>query len=456
MGVDMDDNYIDNLFRDKFEKPQQHDFDESAWLDLESRLDSRRKIRVIPWRWLASASILLPVLMVSFYFYYELRQTEEQLAKLELKMNHLLTKKQTHTEQKINSESKKPNNNKTVEHSIEAHQSATRPKSTELAESAATFKPTNLNGNAINLVEVSSSTGFPTINNTRKSIDYEINIENTPKIEGKSTTAQAIAKENGIHFIEGKQKVVSNNSKHHDLPKIRRLGFENDVQVLDNKAQLRETIITYFLPIGFEISVGTFSGTQVPVNKPLATIQNSKPFFNGRGIEVAANFVNAVDLTVGASIANYSYETTTIEQDFPNVEPNSVGDIFNNVTVTESVLQIPVGLKYNFGNYDDAITPFVEVGGIAKRNIETGHRFEYLPLTRGDEPYAISPKPERKKENFAMNTASVSGGIKWNPKTNSQVLNNLIIQTEIFVNADFDASETAWAAGIGLSANYMF
>lgn len=455
MGVDMDDNYIDNLFREKFENPQQFDFDESAWLDLESRIDNGRKTRVIPWRWLASASILLPILMVSFYFYYELRQTEEQLAKLELKMNHLLTKKQTNTDKKISSESKIPYN-KTVEHSIATRQSATRPKSVELAESTPTIRSANLNKNSTNPVETSSP--FPNINSNRKLIDSEVDIDKNEKVATSPTAilAQAVAKEKDIHFIEGKQKIVAKNSNRQDFPIIQRLDFGNNAQVLDNKAQLREAIMTYFLPISFEIGVNTFSGTRIPATKSLATIQKSKPFFNGQGIEVGANFINGVDLTVGANITNYSYETTTIEQDFPSIEPNSVGDIFNNVTVTESVLQIPVGLKYIFGDYDDVVTPFVEVGGIAKRNVETSHRFEYLPLVRGNEPYAISPKPQRKKENLTMNTASVSGGLKWNPKTNNQLLNNLLIQAEVFVNADFEATETAWTAGVGLSANYIF
>lgn len=454
MEVDMDDNYIDNLFREKFETPQQHDFDESAWLNLESRLESGRETRIIPWRWLAVAGILLPMLLVSSYFYYELRQTEAKLTKLELKLNHLLTKKQRHADSKINNNSSEPNNHN-IEHALEIRQSVSHPKSFKAAKSTTS----NI---SVTAAQASNKYTTPPIISNTNIVKEEIAPEiNTIDVEestssSKATIAKAMINQTNIDFIDGKQRVVTNDSKRKELPITYRSTLSEGEQTLNNKAQLQEVLMTYFLPIGFEISAGTFSGIQIPNSKHLATIQNAKPFLSSRGIEVAANFVNGVDLTVGANLASYSYETTTIEQDFPNVEPNSIGDIFNNVTVTEDIVQIPVGLRYNIGEYDNTIMPFVEVGGIAKRSIETSHRFEYLPSARGNKPYAISPKPQREKENFAMNTAFVSGGLKWNPKTRNQILNNVVVQAEVFVNADFETTETAWAAGVGLSANYLF
>ena len=88
----MEDNYLDNVFREKLELPQHHDFEESAWLDLESRLEEKPIRRIVWWRWAAAAGILLPMLLSSFYFYNELKQTEQQLAALETKMNRFLKK----------------------------------------------------------------------------------------------------------------------------------------------------------------------------------------------------------------------------------------------------------------------------------------------------------------------------------------------------------------------------
>lgn len=465
----MDDNYLDNVFREKLELPQEHDFDESAWLDLESRLEDKRKHRIVPWRWLAAAGILLPMLMMSFYFYYELRQTEQQLAKLETKMNNLLNKKTTKNGDKADSETHLAMNDNMVENALIIRQSATRPKSVDAdlainhstkKASAKSATSTYSQSNAIH------STTSPQV--IEKEIEQTTNKNTEKEIVKKSernatfpmtalAKAESDRRAESAFFLASKNKVAISNFKRKSVvTNLNHFNLNYAEHTFEKKENVWTRATEYFLPIGFEVSTGTFAGTQVPTSAPLATIQNNKPYFNNQGIEVAANFMNGVDLTVGANIANYSYETTTIDQDFPNVEPNVADDIFNNVTVTEDVVQIPVGLKYNFGDYDDVFAPFVEIGGIAKRSVQKHHRFEYLPIARGDEPYAILPKPQQITDNFAMNTASVSGGLKWNPNMKNKVLNNVVIQAEAFVNADFETPQTAWTAGVGLSANYMF
>lgn len=461
----MDDKYLDNVFREKLELSQQHDFDESAWLDLESRLEDKRKRKSIPWRWLAAAGILLPMLMMSFYFYYELRQTEQQLAKLEMKMNKLFKKKEAKTNGKVDKETSLAMNDNMVENILIIRQSATRPKSMKsetLKYSTKVVDESATNEHQSNVVYPATS---PQI------IKKEINRTITNTTEGVSksdedntafpTTALTKTEKNrnaeNAFFLDSKDKIAINDSKRKGV--VTNLNHFN-LNFINHRVQKKENLWTrateYFLPVGFEVSVGAFAGTQVPTSEPLATIQSRKPYFKNNGIEVAANFINGVDLTIGANIAKYSYKTTTINQDFPNVEPNTPGDIFNNLTVTEDVVQIPVGLKYNFGHYNDVFAPFVEIGGIAKRSSQRHHRFEYLPIARGNEPYAILPKPQQITDNFVMNTASVSGGLKWNPNIKNQIMDNVVIQAEAFVNADFEPSQTAWTAGIGLSANYMF
>lgn len=457
----MDDKYLDNVFREKLELPQQHDFDESAWLDLENRLENKSRRRIVPWRWLAAAGILLPMLMMSFYFYYELRQTERQLARLETKMNNLLQQSESKGGQDVSNKAALATNN-LVENAVMLRKSATKPKSEESALSSNESLFPKGNSSEVNSLTMNENrqkwsiqTPTVTMEDDNLIIKEEEAIAEVANLSFSKKESDQIAVNST--FLESKNKVAANGFKQRQT--VPELNYFNMIQN-ENKLKMKESVWTqateYFIPVGFEVSIGSFAGTQVPTTTPIATIQNEKPFFNNQGVELAANFINGVDLIVGANFANYSYLTTTISQDFPSVAPNAVGDIFNNVMVTEDVVQVPVALKYNFGEYDDVFAPFIEIGGIAKRSVKKHHRFEYLPTSRGDEPYAIRPKPQRIRDDFAMNTASVAGGIKWNPKVKNQVLDNVVIQAETFVNADFETPETVWSVGVGVSANYMF
>jgi len=56
-----------------------------------------------------------------------------------------------------------------------------------------------------------------------------------------------------------------------------------------------------------------------------------------------------------------------------------------------------------------------------------------------------------------MNTATASIGVKWNPNLpKSPILDNMIVQAEIFGNADFETENTQWMAGVGVSMSYAF
>ncbi|MFK7948148.1 MAG: hypothetical protein AB8G11_11180 [Saprospiraceae bacterium] len=467
----MDDKYLDNVFREKLELPQQHDFDESAWLDLEDRLEDKRKRRIIiPWRWLAAAGIILPILMMSFYFYYELQQTEQQLAKLERKMNNLFKKKEVQTNDDVTIKKSIIPNDSLVENAIVLHQSATKPKSIESAElissrSQSTSSSSRTSTNNIVTTYTIQSKGNIQAAEIQKDAATDIDKEVIIKEEEKeiSSTITLLAKAendkraaNAI-ILSPKNKTVSNGFKRQKITSdSKSLNLTYDIET-EVKKSLWDKTTAFMTPSGFEVSIGTFRGVKIPKSDFLKTIQDQKPFLENRSIEVAANFINGVDLTVGADFAKYSYITKIIGQDFPNGEPRNTGDIFNHIKVTEDVVQIPIGLRYNFGDYNDVFIPFAEIGGIAKRSVQKHYSFEYLPNSRGDEPYRIK-KPQITDENgsFVMNTASGALGIKLNPKMKNQVLDNVVIQAEAFLNADFETPESTLTAGAGLSLSYTF
>lgn len=470
MEDNMDDKYLDDVFREKLELTQHHDFDEAAWLDLESQLEEEPKRRVIGWRWLAAAGILLPILLSSVYFYYELRNTETQLAKLETKINKLLKRATPETTEKIvnsplaaNEEGTKQdvkNYNTTIatnsdsDHGIVNNQRQSAPLQITKEE----YRKMSKKGSNFNLGQSNVTT---TPNNRNSDIENTI-INNTLNKENRKnkestliTNANRIAA-NAI-YLNSKNRVASNGFPVPKTPTMDYNGWIQKERILKVEESLWSQATAYVIPVGYEIGMTTQIGVQMPkAEKPLQVINETKPYVRSRGIEGAVNFGNGVDLTLGANFVNYSYQTSTIGQDFPSVEPNNIGDVFQNVAVTRDVVQTQVGLKYNFGDYEDVIAPFVELGGIAKRSVRQHHKFVYLPNRAGQESYAILPKPQTITENFGMNTAVLASGLKWNPNVRNKVLDNVVLQAEAFVQADFETPTPEWTAGVGISANYMF
>lgn len=444
----MEDNYLDNVFREKLELPQHHDFDEAAWLDLESRLEEKPNRKIIWWRWVAAAGILLPMLLSSFYFYHQLKQTELQLANLETKMNRFL-KKDAATNVR-----EEEANMALAENAQTTHQT------TDNEVFATTSNPTNT-------PNYTEKKGANTINTSKKSIDNNqpialaaeqginhVAIKNTTQNTPQSITESVVhAKTYGADPTY----LATNNeayTKAFPVPKTNTIDYKNWISK-ERTLVVKENVWTQtkesFTPYGFEIGVGLQGGIV------LSQTLSSKPFFRNEGVKAAVNLVNGVDLTLGANYAVYSYETQSIEPDFPNVQPENPDDIFKKIKVDEYIAQVPVGLKYNFGYPDDVFSPFVEIGGIAKKSLQKTYKHQYSSISTPNETYSVSPKPQKIKEGFAMNTATASVGVKWNPNLpKSPVLDNIIVQAEIFGNADFETENTQWMAGLGVSMSYAF
>lgn len=448
----MEDNYLDNVFREKLELPQHHDFEESAWLDLESRLEEKPIRKIVWWRWAAAAGILLPMLLSSFYFYNELKQTEQQLAALETKMNRFL-KKDVATEVKEE------------EANIALAENAQNPRQMTDEAVLATVSSNIKSANNIQKSAIASSNtfgkGIDDFNNNNK-VSTFINEDNTNVLTTKGAeqnTAQRITEtiNRSKEYAVNPTYLAANNeaySKSFPVPNTNTTDYHNWISK-ERTLVMKENAWTQakenFTPYGFEIGVGFQGG--IVLSQTLST----KPFFSNEGVRAAVNFVNGVDLTLGANYATYSYETQSVEPDFPTVTPEKLGDLFQKITVNEIIAQVPVGLKYNFGYADDVFSPFVEIGGIAKKSLQKTHKYEYLPTQRPSEPYAISPKPQKIKEGFAMNTATAGIGIKWNPNLpKSPILDHVALQAEIFGNADFETENTQWMAGVGVSMSYAF
>jgi hypothetical protein len=444
----MEDNYLDIVFREKLESPQHHDFEESAWLDLESRLGEEPIRRIVWWRWAAAAGILLPMLLSSFYFYNELKQTEQQLATLETKMNRFLKKDAATVvkEEEVN---------------ITLAENAQNPHQTTDDEAIASVS---------SHIEISNNRQKRTIassNSFKKSIDNNgvstfVNENNTNILVAKDaeqSTAQRITGtvNHSEAYATNPTYLSANNevySKGFPVPNTNTVNYQNWInkeRTLVVKESAWMQVQREFFPVGFEIGAGAQGGIV------LSQTLSSKPFFSSEGVKAALNLANGTDLTLGTNYTMYSYETQSITPDFPTVQPEDIDDLFQKITVTETIVQVPIGLKYNFGYAEDIFSPFIEIGGIAKKSIQKTHKYEYLPTQKPSEPYAISPKPQKIKEALAMNTATASLGVKWNPNLpKSPILDNVIVQAEVFGNADFETENTQWMAGVGVSMSYAF
>lgn len=447
----MDDKYLDNVFREKFELPQHHDFEEAAWLDLESRLNNESNRRVIPWRWLAAAGILLPILLSSFYFYVALRQTEVQLANLETKMNRLLHRTNSKATEQDLINAPMAYRDESAENEI-CHQTTVTeptavvvvPESTILKTKSIANKASSVAQNNLSAIGSGNFNSINTITPTATTVINHKENRNRNINEALASTSMALPSKNQIAATG------------FPVPKTPTMNYGQWItkeRVLNVQESALSQATAYFIPVGFEI------GTSIQVG--IGGYSNTKttehnPHFSNKGVRGALKFVNGVDLTIGANVATYTYETKAIQQDFPNVVANNTSDLFQKVVVSEDMVQVPIGLKYNFGYDDDVFVPFVEIGGIAKRCVEKHYKFEYLPTTQSGEPYAILPKPNRVTENFVMNTVSGTLGAKWNPNLSNQILDNIVIQAEIFANTDFEAEHPALMAGVGISANYTF
>jgi hypothetical protein len=448
----MEDNYLDNVFREKLELPQHHDFEESAWLDLESRLEEKPIRRIAWWRWAAAAGILLPMLLSSFYFYNELKQTEMQLANLETKMNRFLRKDVATVV-------------KEEEANIALAENAQNPHQITDNEVIATISSNNKSSNNIQKRALASSNTFR--KNINNGIDNYVstfvsksNTGNTNLIaakgEGQNQPQKITETINHSKEYATNPTYLSANDQAYStaFPVPNTVNYHNWISK-ERTLVMKESAWTkaqrQFIPVGFEIGAGGQGGII------LSQTLSSKPFFSNEGVKAAVNLANGTDLTLGANYAIYSYETQSVASDFPSVTPENTDDLFQKITVKEAIVQIPIGLKYNFGYSEDVFSPFVEIGGIVKKSIQKTHKYEYLPTPKPSEPYAISPKPQKIKAGFAMNTVTASLGIKWNPNLpKSPILDNVTVQAEIFGNADFETENTQWMAGVGVSMNYAF
>jgi hypothetical protein len=450
----MEDNYLDNVFREKLELPQHHDFDESAWLDLENRLEDEPIRKIVWWRWAAAAGILLPMLLSSFYFYNELKQTEQQLVNLETKMNRFLKKDVATIIKEEDANIASTENNTQKPRQITDKEVITTVSSTfESSNNIQKRTTTSFN---------TSKKSINDINNNKNKVSTFINENNTnvlPMITTEQNTAQRITEtiNHSKEYAANPTYLAANDeaySKDFPVPNSNTTDYHNLI-TKERTLVMKENAWTQakenFTPYGFEIGVGLQSGIV------LSQTLSSKPVFRNEGVKAAVNFVNGVDLSLGANYAIYSYETQHIEPDFPNITPKKPGDLFQKITIAETIAQVPVGLKYNFGYSEDVFSPFVEIGGIAKKSLQRKHTYEYLPTQRPSESYAITPKPQKIKDSFAMNTATAAIGVKWNPNLpQSLILDNIVVQAEVFGNADFETENTQWMAGIGLSMSYAF
>jgi hypothetical protein len=443
----MEDNYLDNVFSEKLELPQHHDFDESAWLDLESRLEEKPTRKIVWWRWAAAAGILLPMLLSSFYFYNQLKQTERQLANLENTMNRFLKKDAATVvkEEEVN---------------ITLAENAQSPRQTTDDDVIATVSSNIETSNNIQKRATAPSNTFQkSINNNVSTFVTEDNTNAIAANLTEQNTTRRITEtvNHSKEYATNPTYLIANNeaySKGFPVPNTNTVNYQNWInkeRTLVVKESAWTQVQRQFIPIGFEVGTGLQGGIV------LSQTLSSKPFFNNEGVKVAVNLVNGTDLTLGANHAVYAYETQSITPDFPTVQPENPDDLFQKITVNETIVQVPIGLKYNFGYSEDVFSPFVEIGGIAKKSIQRTHKYEYLPTQKPSEPYAISPKPQKIKEGFAMNTATASLGVKWNPNLpKSPILDNMIVQAEIFGNADFETENTQWMAGVGVSMSYAF
>lgn len=437
----MEDNYLDKVFQDKLESPQHFDFDETAWDNLAARLEDEPNRRIIPWQWFAAAGIVLPLLLSSVYFYQQLRQTEKKVANLEAQFDNLADNIAVEKTEKQIIETPtfvEEMSNGLVANNANSLSPIFRNDSKLIAEKAMS---------TINQTKVVEALTTPNkniiINNNNNNNTHKENSENK-NLENVFAFGENANYLNKIVYTSAKttKKIVDN--RHLD-------NWIKQEKVLDIKENNWDRTKYIFIPVGFEIGAVYQTGVTLAQDLPL----EQKPYFNIQGVRGAINFANNVDLTIGANYSTASFETQTIGQDFPHVIPTEPSDIFQRVVVSEKVVQIPIGLKYNFGSYDALFSPFVEVGAIARKVVQESHRYEYQPANSGEEHYAVTPKPQPISESLAMNMVTGTLGVTWNP--NNKKLENFALQAEIFTVANIENTDVPLTmVGVGVSAKYMF
>ena len=430
----MEDNYLDKVFQDKLESPQHFDFDETAWDNLAARLEDEPNRRIIPWQWFAAAGIVLPLLLSSVYLFLQLKATEKTVAKLETQVDNLeenfAFKKTPITN---NSTNKKVINNADIR-TIKNTSALLKNNSKVIAEQAMIV---------MNSVEKTSIAFNNTIINT-------INTENTLHKENLDTKHFSNYGENSnylnkiVYTNAAVSKRVVDNS---DL--VNWIAKKKELNLKESNWDKAKTV---FIPVGFEVGATYQNGVMFAQDLSL----EQRPIFNTKGLKGAIKFANNIDLTIGANYLNTAFESQTIGLDFPHVVPNEPTDIFQKVIVSKNIVQVPIGLKYNFRNYKALFSPFVEIGAIAKRVVEESYKYEYKPTTAGNEFYAVTPKPEPiTTKPLALNMVTGTVGITWNPDI--KVLNNMMLQAEVFTAADIEDMENpVIMVGVGVSAKYMF
>ncbi len=431
----MEDKYLDKVFQDKLESTQHFDFDETAWDNLAARLEDEPSRRIIPWQWFAAAGIVLPLLLSSVYLFLQLKQTERTVAKLEEQVDGLAENIPVE-----NIETKNTLVNKNIE-------------TTSISQPVINISVSGFKNETKIIAKQAIAAMDKTITKQKEFISKIIT--NNKEVEHKENSTIVNAVNNPVYGEQSNylNKIVYTSAAIDKRPRSNKKieHWIKEAKVLEVKESNWDKAKVAFIPVGFE--VGTAYQTGVTLAQDLSMEQH--PYFNNKGVTGAINFVNNVDLTLGANYSTASFETQTIGQDFPHVLPNNPTDIFQKVVVSENRIQIPVGLKYNFGDYDAVFSPFVEVGAIAKKVVQKSHRYEYQPNTPGNNFYAVLPKPEPVSESLEMNTVTGTIGVTWNPDT--RILNNVMLQAEVFTAADIENVDApVTMVGVGVSAKYMF
>lgn len=370
----MEDNYMDKKLKKILENPPEMKPDFQAIADMKKRLEEakapkKKKRGGAASGWLLPL-LILPFLLSSLFYYHKYSSLDERL--------NALTSQITQTKQDTIQKTYITYQYDTIYNVI--YKEVTAPTSTRRAE-----KPAWTFGGGYNskLLSLFSNDKFSDLSEQRNARTYNpyrplglgLNSGWTSASGGSSDDLKTQEEEN-LWLNTASQYIGS-------LP-LGLLDYPSDFNEKD-KLVLSETEfdpevnpLLYFIPKGGNLSVS---------GMPIALGSGNGAGFTGFsfGLSGALRFYQDVEMELGVERLQVGLQFTDQAEvsPYPVLPPDTPGDLFKELYVDLSYLQIPLMLRKYFRS-DKKLMPFGGIGLVATRPLQQKFAYEYINGTVGE------------------------------------------------------------------------
>lgn len=455
----MEDNIFDKIFEEKLNTPQHYTFNEAAWLDVEQQLqpDSRRR----RFWWIMAASIAIPVLMMTAYFYTELASATSEIATLKKKMDTLQTQqakittpnttqildinqatasKQGVSIDEVSNTSNKASNSRFLNKNTTLHSTKSLARSSKNSSKRKSNKSNKNNTIVLNAeLEKSISNELNTTQTSTSDQYNEFTITTTNDIN-------TIDKEINQFNREAKEQVAtilspkSLNSIIKNIPAQRISSLLPLELVLNNEKAGKSNPILLFKPEGYKVGIS-------------GNVAGILPQYRGRAISLGlvgeVLFSGNISMGMGIQYNNTNHlHLNWSSPDLPIQEPLEIGDQLKRIQLNTDWVQVPLYLKYVYERVDKSINPYIRVGGIMRKPIQRHYVFVFENLDESEQYKRESAPEDADSQILTMNTINAGFGIDCN------LAKNINLQVETYINHDMVNKDiTAHLDMIGLQTS---